>query len=189
MKTAGWLCALLMPVAFAQETGAQSSRTAQAKTRAFDLRHFDEPTGECRAKGRLQDRDYCRSATIDAILAKGKDAMPLLIAQIIDETPVEPIFDFWNQMTVGDVANFILQDLFTTPDWKSTTIVPAFAPKRLNCPMGTFTCWQSYVKRVGRKRIQHRWQLFWSLYQKRYSWDENGRVFQLDRNRIQTSNK
>lgn len=41
--------------------------------------------GRCGAKGRFQDREYCRSSVIDLVVADGATAIPALIRQITDE--------------------------------------------------------------------------------------------------------
>jgi len=55
-----------------------------ARVKKFPLRKFDEINGSCRAKGRFQDKDYCSSRMMDQIIAQGKDAIPVLISQIIE---------------------------------------------------------------------------------------------------------
>ena len=42
---------------------------------------LDWRSGSCGAKGRFQDREYCRSSVMDRIAADGKNAIPTLIAQ------------------------------------------------------------------------------------------------------------
>jgi hypothetical protein len=91
----------------------------QAKKKAapvFPLWKFDQMRveGSCGAKGRLQDRGYCSSKLMDEIVAQGKSAIPVLISQMLDPRATErPIYDYWSYTTSGDIAYFMLNDLFT----------------------------------------------------------------------------
>src|SRR5258706_10521403 len=67
----------------------------------------------CRAKGRFQDREYCWSKVIDRIVADEKASIPVLIAQITDSRWIKkPVYDFWPQIRTGELAYFILENLF-----------------------------------------------------------------------------
>jgi hypothetical protein len=53
------------------------------------------------------------------IIALGKNAIPLLIGCLRDETATkESVVDFWPTTTVGDIAFSYLCDLFTDSTWK-----------------------------------------------------------------------
>jgi len=68
-------------------------------------------------KGPITRQRILRSKLMDQIVAKGKDAIPILISQLTDtQESKEPIYDYWSQMTAGDIAYFILNDLFTDSD-------------------------------------------------------------------------
>jgi hypothetical protein len=151
------------------------------KSKVFPLWRFDESFGTCRAKGRLQDRDYCHSTTMDTIIARGKEAVPILISQLTDARAVkEPIFDFWNQMTVGDIAHAILGDLFTDSDW-TTFNLPGVKSWDNTCKDPAETCWHRYVKVHGRRFIQRQWLTAWNTNEDRIYWDADARCFRLSK--------
>src|SRR5690242_1915038 len=94
-------------------------QTNPPKVKKFPLWKFDELTSNhtCRAKGRLQDKGYCNSKLMDQIIAQGKDSIPVLISQLTNTRRTqEPIYDYWSYTTAGDIAYFILTDLFTDSD-------------------------------------------------------------------------
>ena len=148
---------------------------------AIDLLKFDEAPGTCHAKGRLQDKEYCRSNMMDEIVARGKAAVPLLIQQLTDPRALQnPIFDYWNTMTVGDVAYVILFNLFTDSDRKTFNL-PGLVEfnKTFTCDVGAWQCWNDFVRKHGRKFIQDKWSAAWSANQNRAYWDEDARCFRL----------
>jgi hypothetical protein len=133
----------------------------------------------CRGKGRLQDKEYCRSKIVDRIVAQGKNAVPVLISQLTDARELkEPIFDFWNRMTVGDVANAVLESLFTDSDWK-TFNMPGLESIRPKCAGSAAACWQMVLKRHGRKFVQDQWLAAWNKNKDRVYWDAKARCFRL----------
>src|SRR5947207_13845642 len=72
-------------------------QTASPTPKEFPLWKFDEMTRypTCRAKGRLQDKEYCDSKLVDQIVAKGKTAIPSLILQLTDNRHTRRrIFDY-----------------------------------------------------------------------------------------------
>src|ERR1051325_8615952 len=74
----------------------------------------------CSAKGRFQD---CHHRIIDRIIADGKSAIPILISQITDERWVKGhVTDFWPPIQTGDLAWFILQELFLDDTWTKATM-------------------------------------------------------------------
>lgn len=88
-----------------------SGQTAPAHAKAYPLSTWSNMT--CRAKGRFQDRGYCASAVIDQIVVDGKSAISVLISQITDARLIaEPVYDFWPRIRAGELAYFILSDLF-----------------------------------------------------------------------------
>src|SRR5258708_6208818 len=97
----------------------------------YPLWDFDEQGSTCRFKGRLQDHEYCVSHLMDRIVADGKDATTILISQRRRGPPAkEPIYDYWIVTTEGDIAYFILIDLFTEPNGKFE--MPGLESIRLN---------------------------------------------------------
>ena len=132
----------------------------------------------CRAKGRLQDRDYCSSKMMDAIVANGKASIPILISHLTDKRQrKEPIYDYWwGETTVGDIAQFILSDLFTDDTWTHSTM--EVLPKE-KCDEAGETCWHLFVKRHGRGFVQQRWQAAWQKNKDRIYWDDKARCFRV----------
>lgn len=132
----------------------------------------------CRAKGRFQDREYCSSAVIDQIVADGKTAIPILISQITDPRwIVEPPFDYWPRVRAGELAYFILQDLFLDDTWTKSTMPPLFPPDNCNGP--GWQCWGEFRKTHGLRTLQARWVAFWKTNQMNIYWDEKARCFRL----------
>jgi len=167
------------------QAGTPIAAQTRAKTsEAFPLLQFDEAPGMCRAKGRLQD-DYCISKMMDQIVARGKIAVPILISQLTDARPARPILDFWNHMTVGDIAYVILDDLFTDSDWKTLTMPGLKAWDDLwrdTCKDSAETCWHRYVKAHGRRFVQRQWRAAWNANKDRIYWDANARCFRVSKN-------
>jgi hypothetical protein len=152
---------------------------AAPKLKGFPLANFDGI--DCRAKGRLQDMDYCKSTVMDQILAQGKDAIPILISQITDTRPAGEPFDFWGPMTVGDVAYVVLDNLFLDADWKTFTM-PGLKQIDLDCGAASFQCYQELLKKHGRKFIQNQWLTAWNANKDRVYWDARARCFRLVEN-------
>jgi hypothetical protein len=116
---------------------------------------------------------------VDRIVAQGKNAVPVLISQLTDARELkEPIFDFWNRMTVGDVANAVLESLFTDSDWK-TFNMPGLESIRPKCAGSAAACWQMVLKRHGRKFVQDQWLAAWNKNKDRVYWDAKARCFRL----------
>ena len=99
-----------------------AGQTTPPKVKEFPLWKFDElaTNHTCGAKGRLQDKGYCDSTLMDQIIAQGNASIPVLISQLTDTRRTqEPIYDYWSYTTAGDIAYFILTDLFTDSDSKA----------------------------------------------------------------------
>jgi hypothetical protein len=145
----------------------------------FDLSHFDESSGPCRPEGRLQDRQFCSSTTMDAIVASGKSVIPTLIASLSDSRPVAaPIYDHWSGMEVGDVAYFILNDLFTDAPSRASGEVP-WKSVLAGCGAGADQCWHQFVKKHGREFVQQQWLAAWNANKDRVFWDEKAVCFRV----------
>jgi hypothetical protein len=170
-------------LSFAMLAGAHArGQTAEQKSNSFPLWNFDEANHTCRAKGRLQDKEYCKSKLMDQIVAQGKGAIPILISQLADSRKLKnPIYDYWNQMTVGDVAYFILNDLFTEPDW-TTFNMPGLEAVSDNCRQTSESCWRDILKKHGRTFVQNQWLAAWNANKDRIYWDAQARCFRLSRN-------
>ena len=127
-----------------------------------------------RAKGRFQDREYCTSDVIDRIVADGKPAIPALISQITDSRwTVEPIYDFWPRIRVGELAHFILKNLFVDEPWQHSTMPDLFPPQKCDAP--AWNCWATFRKQHSLVEIQTRWTAFWEANRQRIHWDEKAR--------------
>jgi hypothetical protein len=156
-------------------------QSAGQKPSKFPLWNFDEVNHSCGAKGRLQDKDYCESKMMDQIIAQGKDAIPILISQLTDtRASKEPIEDYWHQTTAGDIAYFILGDLFTDSDWKTFTM-PGLEALNHDCGdnIDAETCWLRFLKKHGRKFVQDQWLAAWNANKDRVYWDEKARCFRV----------
>jgi hypothetical protein len=147
----------------------------------FPLWNFDEVNHSCRAKGRLQDKDYCESKMMDQILAQGKSAIPILISQLTDtQATNEPIYDYWNETTSGDISYFILTDLFTNASWTTFTMPGLDALKSYcNKNIPAEACWRGFLKKHGRKYVQDQWLAAWDANKDRVYWDEKERCFRV----------
>src|SRR5690348_589648 len=95
--------AVVLALGILAQTAAGQSTAERPKK--YALWDFDEQGHTCRAKGRLQDKDYCVSHLMDQIIADGKAAIPVLISQLMETRPTkEPIYDYWALTTSGDIA-------------------------------------------------------------------------------------
>jgi hypothetical protein len=131
------------------------------------------------SKGRFQDREYCVWPVMDRIVADGKPAIPVLISQVTDARWVaEPVYDFWPKVRAGELAHFILQDLFLDNTWTKSTMPDLFADTR--CDGAAFQCWAEFRKTHSLADIQQRWAGFWKANQDRIYWDAKCRCFRLN---------
>jgi len=137
----------------------------------------------CGAKGRLQDKGYCRSEVIDQVLAGGKDSIPVLIELLTDErfTP-EPVMDYWSSTSVGDVAFFILTDLFLNSKWNKSYMpvvtwdeIDKFGEKGLPAEAH----WQLFLEKNGRKYVQDKWRKAWEANKELIYWDKKEMSYRL----------
>lgn len=132
----------------------------------------------CRSKGRFQDRTYCGSPVIDRIVADGKAATPVLIGQITDRRLIqEPVYDFWPRIRAGELAYFILDNLFLDETWQHRTMPELFP--QMKCDQPGWVCWAEFRKRHSLQAMQARWMKFWRENQEKIYWDERGRCFRL----------
>ena len=153
-----------------------SGQTARGPVQRYPLATWSNLT--CRAKGRFQDREYCSSMVIDRIVADGKAAIPALIAQITDARWIaDPVYDFWQRIRAGELAHFILQDLFLDDTWQHSTMPALFPPE--NCTDPAWACWDRFRSRHSLRDIQARWEAFWNASRDRIYWDQKARCFRL----------
>jgi hypothetical protein len=154
-------------------------QSATQRPKSFPLWNLDEVSGMCRAKGRLQDKEYCESKLMDRIVAQGKGAIPILILQLTDPRETKrPIYDYWGQTTAGDIAYFVLNDLFTDSNW-TTFNMPGLEALKDNCNETAERCWRRFLKKHGRKFVQDQWLAAWKANKDRVYWDEQARCFRL----------
>jgi hypothetical protein len=158
---------------------AVPEQSSIAKAVKYPLWNFDESGMSCRSKGRLQDHDYCASRLMDRVVADGKKAIPILISQLRETRPTkEPIYDYWAVTTSGDIAYFILNDLFTDSDW-TTFNMPGLESLNEKCDSYAEDCWDRFLKKHGRKFVQDQWLTTWKKNKDRVYWGESARCFRL----------
>lgn len=152
-----------------------SGQTA-ARPKPYPLQSWRNDT--CRAKGRFQDTEYCSSPVIDRVVADGKAAIPTLISQITDSRWIaEPVYDFWPRIRAGELAYFILDDLFVDDTWKKRTIPDLFPFE--SCEGPGWVCWESFRKKHSLQTLQARWMEFWKANRDKIYWDAKARCFRL----------
>jgi hypothetical protein len=145
------------------------------------LWRFDELTapGSCRTMGRFQDPEYCHSQVVDQVLALGKEAIPILISELTDERRTKhSIYDLWKYTAAGDIANSILFDLFTAPDWR-VSYMPELDPLERDCQKPGESCWRKFLHKKGRKFVQEQWTSAWNAHKDHIYWDDKSRCFRL----------
>jgi hypothetical protein len=117
---------------------------------------------------------------MDQIVADGKNAIPILISQLRETTPAKkPIYDYWTVTVSGDIAYFILSNLFTDSDWKTFNMPGLESLNDTACKSYAEDCWDRFLKKHGRQFVQHEWQTAWNKYRDRVYWDESVRCFRL----------
>ena len=170
------LTLVLLPL-FLSGPNPASGQAMAARAKTYPLNTWSNQT--CRAKGRFQDREYCASAAMDQIVADGKSAIPVLISQITDSRWIaEPVYDFWPRIRTGELAHFILADLFLDDSWQKSTMPALFRPQDCdNEP--SWVCWGKFRKTHSLKDIQTRWMEFWKANQDKVYWDGKARCFRL----------
>lgn len=147
-----------------------------AKTRVYALSTWNNMT--CRAKGRFQDREYCASRVMDQIVADGKSAIPILISQITDSRWIAaPVYDFWPRIRTGELAYFILGNLFVDDTWQKSTMPPLFQEQ--HCDDASWVCWAKFRKSHSLADLQVHWMKFWKTNKDRIYWDDRARCFRL----------
>jgi hypothetical protein len=178
LRAAASLAAVFLFCMLADTTAAAQSSTGKPKT--YPLWDFDEQGGTCRAKGRLQDRDYCASHLMDRIVGDGKEAIPVLISQLRDTRRTkEPIYDYWALTTAGDIAYFILNDLFTDADWKTFNMPDLEPLYDKDCHSYAEDCWRTFLRKHGRRFVQYQWLAAWKKNKGLIYWDDSARCFRL----------
>jgi len=155
--------------------------TCFAGTRTFDLMKIAQLGG----KGRIQDLGYQpRDPQVTAILAMGKDAIPLLIDAIESERPYgDPPAPFWPKMVEGDVALVVLSNLFLDPTWQRSTLPELCWDNLLERTSEETPAWEllnAFVKLHGRAELARRWRQAWAQDGTRVRWDSTGKYFRVE---------
>lgn len=157
------------------------AQTKAVTTTEIPLWQFDELTasGSCRTLGRVQDKAHCESKVVDQVLALGKDAIPVLIAELTDTRKTKhPVYDLWNYTAAGDIANSMLFDLFTTSDLRMADM-RELDPLQMECKKPGEACWRKFLHQKGRKFVQEQWEAAWNAHKDSIYWDEAARCFKL----------
>jgi hypothetical protein len=160
---------------FAFPLQAQSNKTkCDSSLGLAQMQNTQQP------KGRLQDAGAPQTVRI---LKLGKNAIPMLIACLTDETETkEPIEDFWPVTTVGDVAFFYLCDLFTDSTWEHSTINGVINWKTVQAEdpnSAAWTSWYEFVKKHGRKYVQDAWSKRWKEEESAIFWEAKEQCFKV----------
>ena len=137
--------------------------------------------GHVSPKGRVQDRDYNNLPVVDGLLAMGPSAIPFLVSKLDDEGRVEgKVFDFWNDVRVGDVALTILCDFFLAADWRTPTVPGLEWDKLLDrrspdTPSSALLA--TFVAKHGRAEIRRRVETLLHAHPGGFNWDGEDRCF------------
>jgi hypothetical protein len=165
----------LVPLLLLASLAAPSSGQV-VSTKTYALATWNNDT--CGAKGRFQDSFYCSSPVIDRIVTDGKSAIPVLISQITDSRFIEkPVYHYWPRIRAGELAHFILSDLFLDETWTKRTIPDLFPQESCNEP--GWVCWGNFRKTHSLNQIQTRWMEFWKANRERIYLDNKARCFRL----------
>jgi hypothetical protein len=151
---------------------------SSAQQRKFPLSQFNTGCGD---KGRLQD---CGGEVMQEILAGGKSSIPILISQLTETTQTQkPIEPYWGYTNTGDIAYFILTNLFTEEDSEKPNIpsVPGWSTVLRGCNTSAEGCWREYIRKHGRKSVQQAWQRGWNLWKDRVYWEPTARCYRVSK--------
>jgi hypothetical protein len=88
-----------------------------------------------------------------------------------------PMYDFWPTIRAGELAYFILSDLFLDDTWQKRTMPELFPPQ--HCDHPSAVCWLEFRKTHSLKDLQDRWMEFWNANRERIYWDGKARCFRL----------
>jgi hypothetical protein len=136
-----------------------------------------------RGEGRMQV--FPQNNVERKVVALGKRAVPMLIACLTDERRTkQPVFDFWQETTAGDIAFSFLVDLFTDSKGRSTMEgILTYQNVRDESPsnLPEDQAWRAFVAKHGRKYIQRAWQDRWSENGGRIYWDKAEHCFIVKR--------
>ncbi|HXZ26762.1 MAG TPA: hypothetical protein VEG08_02065 [Terriglobales bacterium] len=180
------LLALFLLIAPACAQRISNQRPAEAPLR-LDMSKLNgmQPPGMdplCLDKGRFQDLEYNRSPEVEKIMARPKDAVPVLISLLTSTKRVRPDpVCYWYDTRVGDVAFMMLADLFTDASWQHCTVPGACwdALGSVDTDVPASTAWHNYIKQHGRAALQNHYRNLWREYKDKLVWDPTQRCFRL----------
>ena len=137
----------------------------------------------CLDKGRFQDVEYNRSDEVEKIMARPKEAVPILISLLTESRRVhpDPVVCYWYDTRVGDVAFMMLADLFTDASWQHCA-VPGACWDALGAGdpgVPASTAWHNYIQQHGRAALQNHYRRLWRRYKDKVVWDPAQRCFRL----------
>jgi hypothetical protein len=140
--------------------------------------------GHLEPKGRVQDKDYQNIEIIDDLIAHRKDSIPFLISKLDDATVIhDHVMDYWPEVTVGDVAFFILSDFTLDSTWTKQTVPGTNAAEIFEAKADPNTpAWEYYeaqIRKHGRRFVKAKWQEIWNKYKDRIVWDDKERCFKV----------
>lgn len=145
------------------------------------------PTGY--TKGRWQDAgdaegepDPVRLKNVQKVLRLGTNAVPLLINCLADERKTKtPIWSYWPETKVGDIAFAILCDLFSDPAGQPTLAAAIdWGDLQDESPgQPAWTALANYISKHGRGYIQQAWSEAWAESAGRVYWDSSANCFRV----------
>lgn len=126
--------------------------------------------------------DLVQVKEVQKVLRFGTRAVPMLIACLADEEKTRtPIWDFWPETKVDNIAFSILSDLFTDPTRKHTLKAAIYwSDVQAGSPESpAWIAWDRYVAKHGRAYIQQAWLRAWAKNRSRIYWDNSLRCFRI----------
>lgn len=137
-------------------------------------------------KPRVQDTyNVGKDAVIDQLLAMGKDAIPFLISRLASKREYKDVpVDLYPQLAEGDMAYFILDDLFTGASGHSGTTVPDLCWNTLmeaSTHPGT-PAWDllsRFHQTHSHQYLHDKWAAMWKDNADKIVWDASERYFRI----------
>ncbi len=130
-------------------------------------------------KGDYRTRSTAALGRWTQVLADGKSAIPILIAQLTDRRRLAlPIYDYWRKMTARDVAWAILTDLFTDQDGTQFTM-PGLDRLKKDCRDDAEACQDRFINLHGRRFVQKQWLAAWRANRNQIDWDPGRTCFDV----------
>lgn len=181
-----FLMTIVMTSCVTQTTYTRSSETTitplqPAARKSKDLKEIDlTRIGHIAPKGRVQDKEFNQLEVVDQLLEHGAASIPFLIGKLEDETRIEgPVVDYWNQITVGDVALIILSDFSIDSKGKETIPEASWDRflQRANQNMSAPELMDRAIAKHGRRGLKAKWQKIWTAWEEKIFWDDKERCF------------